>query len=147
MNISNSSSNQRLIPRWLLVVAVIVAIIGFFDATYLTIQGLSNAVPPCAVGDCEQVLTSKFAYVGSVPIAAFGILYYAAVILLLVLFMATQQSRPLRWFWYLSIAGFAASVWLVFAQAVLLKAFCQYCLLSAATSTALFAIGIKTRRI
>jgi uncharacterized membrane protein len=41
-----------------------------------------------------------------------------------------------------SSIGFVFSMWFVFVQAFLLHAFCQYCMLSATTSTTIFIISM-----
>ena len=38
----------------------IVALIGFADASYLTVEHYRNVIPPCTTSGCETVLTSSY---------------------------------------------------------------------------------------
>jgi uncharacterized membrane protein len=44
------------------------------------------------------------------------------------------------------IAMFFVSLWLIYLQAFVIHAFCQFCLLSAAVTTALLVIALLARR-
>ncbi|HYJ89737.1 MAG TPA: vitamin K epoxide reductase family protein, partial [Pyrinomonadaceae bacterium] len=57
--------------------AVIVALVGLADAIYLTIHHYTAEPVPCAItGGCEMVLTSPYAEIAGVPLAAFGAAAY-----------------------------------------------------------------------
>lgn len=139
-------------PR-LPLVAAIVALIGVADSVYLTIQHFSGEQVPCGItGGCERVLTSAYAELFGVPIAAFGAGAYFASFSLAVL--AIYGNR-LMWklFGIQSAVMFLFSAYLTYVQAFVIsnsqvpvaERFCQYCLLSAATSTTLFAIALISR--
>lgn len=124
---------------WLL---VFIAIIGFLDATYLTIEHFRGVVPPCTITlGCEQVTTSGYSTLMRVPVALLGSLYYLSALGVLIWFMKSGNERLLRHFRYLSIIGLVASAYFVYLQVVVIGAICQWCMVSAATSTALFAVS------
>jgi uncharacterized membrane protein len=81
-----------------------------------------------------------------VPVALAGALYYLVLLLLAVSAMEEGTQRLLRRAALLTPLGFLASLWFVFVQAVLLRAFCLYCLFSAAISTTLFGLSIALWR-
>ena len=128
--------------------AVVVAIIGLIDAIYLTIHHYTAEPVPCAItGGCEMVLTSPYAEVSGIPLAAFGAAAYFTAFALAVL---TVYGNPITWklFGALSLLMAAFSGYLVYVQAEYIHAFCQFCLLSAGTSFTLFIlfiISIATR--
>ena len=123
------------------------AIVGFADSAYLTAEHLSGDLPSCSViHGCGEVLTSKYATVGSVPVAAFGASYYVLVIVLMVAFLDTGRRLAIHAAAWLTTGGFLASLYFVYIQAFVLRAFCQYCLLSALTSVGLFVLGIIIMR-
>lgn len=134
----------------------IVAAVGFIDATYLTIEHYMNAIPPCAVGNCEVVLTSVYSVVPgtNIPAALVGALYYLLiVVLVIVLFDLKKDGQNeklrvliLRKMLSITVFGFLASLWFLYLQAFVLHAYCQYCLVSAATSTILFAIAVYSMK-
>jgi len=122
------------------IVAAVIALVGLADALYLTVHHYTAEPVPCSVtGGCETVLTSSYAEAFGLPIAAFGAAAYFAAFSLAV--VAAYQHR-VAWsvFGILATLMAAFSVWLVFLQAVVLNAFCQFCLISAATSIALFMV-------
>ncbi len=72
-NIENNSSTVAKLP----VLAAVVALIGVADAVYLTVHHYTGEKVPCSVvAGCEQVLTSSYAEIAGVPLAAFGALAY-----------------------------------------------------------------------
>lgn len=125
--------------------AAVIAVIGLLDAIYLTINHLTGEPVPCSVtGGCETVLTSAYAEIGGIPIAAFGALAYFTAFSLAIL--AAFGNRKLWFIFGLQVSLMAAfSLWLVYLQAFVIKAFCQFCLISAATSLTLFIIAIVSK--
>lgn len=143
MTLSEISSAETLIPRWLAVAFLVTSALGFLDATYLTVEHYRGVVPPCSiVSGCEAVTTSRYATVSGMPVALLGALYYLTILVLAVAYLDRRQSVWLRLAAYLTFVGLAASVWLVYLQLFVIKAICLYCLFSAATSTILWGLGI-----
>lgn len=123
-------------------IAAVVAIVGLADSIYLTVHHFTSEPVPCSlVEGCEMVLTSQWAEIGGIPLAAFGAAAYFAAFSLAVL-TAFGDSRMWKLFGTQAtlMAGF--SLWLLYVQAFLIKAFCQFCLLSAITSFLLFILFI-----
>ncbi|KXJ98814.1 MAG: Vitamin K epoxide reductase family protein [Acidobacteria bacterium OLB17] len=128
--------------KWLVLAAIVVAIAGLFDSVYLTIHHYTAEPVPCSITEgCEMVLTSAYAEVAGLPLAIFGAGAY-----LFALIFATMAlfGRRGMWLLYGLLATMMAlfSAWLIYVQAALIGAFCQFCLLSAASSTLLFVIFI-----
>jgi uncharacterized membrane protein len=122
--------------------AMIVSVVGIVDAVYLTAHHYSREPVPCdLVSGCETVLTSSYAEIGGVPLAAFGLAAYFAAFCLAVL-AAYGNTRAWTLFGIHTAVMAAVSVWLIYVQAAVLNAFCQFCLLSAATTFTLFALFI-----
>lgn len=126
----------------------VAAIIGFADATYLTAQHIRGVIPPCVVlNNCELVLTSKYALVGPVPVAALGLLYYGTFVVLLIAYVDIRNKRILHWACWLASAGMLASLYFVFVQVFILQALCPYCLLSTLMTLLLFLVSVRIMRI
>lgn len=133
---------------WSYGLAMLVSLVGLVDAMYLTIEHLSGRSVKCTVtAGCSQVLSSSYAAIGGIPTAAFGAMaYFAAFSLATLALFGYRQARPV--FAALATAMMAMSMWLVYLQAVVLKAFCQYCLLSAAMTVVLAGIAVfNSRRV
>lgn len=127
--------------KWLPVVASIVALAGLADSAYLTIKHFTNEPVPCSlIEGCEMVLTSPYAEIGGVPLAALGsVAYFFAFSLA----MLAAFGNRLAWtaFSIQTVLMAAFSVWLLYLQGAVIGAFCQFCLISAATSFVLFIIA------
>ena len=139
----NLNSIKFITAGWLAV-----SLIGFVDATYLTIQHYRGASLDCYVlRDCEEVTTSQYATIGSVPIALLGAIYYLSIILFSAAYLDTKRSRLLTIISILTLLGFLVSVILVYLQIFVIRALCSYCILSALASTLLFVMALVSVRI
>lgn len=135
---------SRVLPKapWLPVVMLAVSLLGFADATYLATKHLTHSVIPCSITlGCETVTNSVYSEIFGIPVALLGSVYYAVVFLLVFASMETGSRTILRYAGLLTGAGLLASAWFVFAQIVLIKAICQWCMASAGTSSILFILG------
>ncbi len=125
---------------------LVLGLIGFADATFLTIKKLSGEVLPCVVtSNCEVVTNSKYATIGPIPISLFGAGYYLLVVIVSIMVLETKNPIWLARLGALTWVGFLFSLYLVYIMAIVLKAYCFYCLVSAGTSIALFIFGMWAR--
>lgn len=125
--------------------AVVFAIIGLGDSIYLTVKHFADEKVPCSlITGCEQVLTSEYAEIYGIPTAAFGAFAYFLAFALALL--AAFGNRKM-WLLYglLTVGMFAFTAWLLYLQGVVIEAFCQFCLLSAITTTVLFIIALASK--
>lgn len=126
------------------VAAVIVALAGLADSVYLTVHHYTTEPLPCSIIEgCEQVLNSQWAEWGGIPLAAFGAAAYF-VAFSLALLTVFGDRRTWRLYGVQATIMAAFSGWLIYVQAALIGAFCQFCLLSAISSIILFAIFIAS---
>ena len=127
--------------------AAVLSLIGLVDALYLTIEHVTGQSVKCTIiSGCSEVLSSPYAVVAGVPLAAIGAAAYFSVFSLATLSafgygFAKTLLRPLV------LAMFLVSLWLVYLQAFVIREFCQYCLLSAAITTLLLVVVIIARRL
>jgi uncharacterized membrane protein len=112
--------------------AALISLVGLAEATYMAVQFLTGETIICAGSTgCFEVLGSRYARVGGIPVAAFGAVAYFAAFSFAI-FTAFGYVRARLFFSVTVWAMFAATLWLLFVQAFLLHAFCRYCLFSAA---------------
>jgi uncharacterized membrane protein len=123
----------------------LLAFIGMVDALYLSMKRNAGPIPCHITHGCTDVLTSKYSAVVGIPLSWFGLGFYVTVFSLAVLKIfedpANPMSFPLKLIFYLSGTGLIVSALLVGVQAFLLKAFCEYCLLSAALVLSIFLLS------
>lgn len=145
----------RALPSSLVIVVLVLALIGFIDATYLSVEHFRGVVPPCTITEgCEEVLTSSYAVVLGIPVALAGSIYYLFIIIGSFVYLeskhiaklAKHNSEVLRLSLFLTVPGFLASLWFVAAQIFIIHSYCAYCLASAIITTALFILMIVILR-
>ncbi len=129
-------------PIGALVAFAVIALLGFADATYLTVQHFMNSLPPCTFGNCELVLTSRYAVIFGVPTALWGALYYFSILVSALLYIDLKKDAFLRTALGLTCVGLGMSLWFLYLQMFVLHAYCQFCLISGGTSLTLFIFAL-----
>lgn len=140
--VENSSNNKVAIIS---IVAALVALVGLADSVYLTVEHYKGELPPCSlVEGCEVVLTSVYAEIYGVPLALVGAVGYFLAFSLAIL---AGFGNRVMWLFFGVQATIMAivSAYLLYIQGVVLEHFCQYCLISAGTSFALFILFVISK--
>lgn len=133
--------------RKFLVAFVILGVLGFADATYLTIEKLTAGTIPCFITTgCDAVNNSEYSTIAGIPVSAFGMAYYVIILLGSIQILLSRQYAYVRFIAWLTVAGLAFTLYLLYLMQFVLQAYCFYCLISAATSTTLFIIGLLARK-
>lgn len=119
--------------RWIIyIAAAVVCLVGLAETTYLAALHLAGAHVVCvAAADCSRVLGSSYAALAGVPLAAVGAAGYFAAFSFATLAAFGYRRAP----FFLALvvtAMFLTTLWLLYLQAFVLHAFCDYCLFSAA---------------
>jgi uncharacterized membrane protein len=142
-----SPAESRQPIAWPYLIVALLALGGLGDSLYLTVQHLTGQTLRCTiVSGCSEVLSSSYSHIGPVPLAALGALAYFTVFSLAILMaFGYRSARPLLA--GLSVIMFLMTLWLLYLQAFVIHHFCQYCLLSAAVTTAVTAIVWGSRII
>ena len=130
--------------------ASVVSLVGLADAIYLAVEHLAGRSVKCTiVSGCSEVLSSQYATFGGIPLALVGAVAYFTVFSLATL-AAFGYKGAGKLLTLLVALMFLTSLWLIYLQAFVIKAFCQFCLLSALVTfvlTALVvAIALRTSR-
>ncbi len=132
---------------WLYAAAALLALLGLADAIYLTVEHVTGQSVRCTIiAGCSEVLSSSYAVVAGIPLAMIGAAAYFTVFSLALLAafgyrIAGTLLTPLI------IAMFLVSLWLIYLQAFVIGAFCQFCLFSAAITSALFVLVLVAWRV
>jgi uncharacterized membrane protein len=148
MSADASATQPQTKIAWVYLIAALISLVGIGDAIYLTVQDLTGQSLRCTViSGCSEVLSSKFAHVGPLPLAAIGAAAYFGFFSLAILAaFGYSFARPLVT--SLVTIMFVFGLWLLYLQAFVIHHFCQYCLLSLAVTTVLTAMiwGAQLRR-
>lgn len=127
------------------VAAALVALAGLADAVYLTIHHYTYEPVPCGEAfDCGAVLASQYAEIAGIPLAVLGaIAYFTAFSLAILAAFGNRLMWKLFGIQVILMAIF--TLYLIYVQGFLIKAFCQYCLISAAVTFTLLIIALVSR--
>jgi uncharacterized membrane protein len=138
----SSATSPGSAQRILCAIAAFIAILGLADSIYLTVEHLTGETVTCIASiGCQDVLGSAYATVGKVPLAAIGALGY--FIAFSAATLAAFGSAHAKTFLVLVVGVMlAVTLWLLYLQAFVLHAFCDYCLLSAAFVSILSGIVV-----
>jgi len=131
----NLSRNHKIVISLFLGLAVA----GFIDATYLSIEHYMGLTPPCTVvNGCEQVTTSIYSTFAGISVAVFGALYYLVVIFSCIHILLSKRHDFFKYVAFLTWAGLGASIYFTSLQVFVIHAYCLFCLTSATISLLLF---------
>lgn len=132
----------RPVPVSLAVSVLVIAVLGFADASYLALEHYRGVIPPCSiVSGCETVLTSPYSLIAGIPVSLLGAIYYLIIAIGVFAYLDTRRSAVLKWTLSLTVFGLIMSLWFIYAQAFIIGAWCLYCLGSAASSITLFILA------
>ena len=134
------------LPKWALIILFSAAIIGFADSAFLTAEHVRGVVPPCSNNGCDTVLTSEYASIGDVPLAAFGMAYYGLVLVLLIAYLDVGDRKLIHALAWLVSAGMLMTLYFIAVQLFILDAICPYCMVSAGMTTLLFGTSLYLMR-
>jgi len=128
----------------------VLSLVGVFLAFFLMASNLGWVPPvPCGSGACGLVQSSKYAWVGPVPVSAIG---FAGYLAMLALSLAGLQSRFVRsraisfLLFAGALAGVLFSAYLTYLEAMVIQAWCRYCVASAILMMLVFAATVPEVR-
>ena len=131
--------------KWLYRVSVILVVIGLIVSIYMTIYKVTSNDALClGSGDCSTVNASRYAEVYGIPVATIGIAGYLAIL------MVHWYERRDKFFekngpmlvFGLALTGFLFTVYLIYVEAAILRAYCPFCLTSQVAMTIIFITSI-----
>ena len=131
--------------KWLYRASVALVVLGLLVSIYMTIYKVTSNNAMClGSGDCSTVNASSYSEVYGIPVAVFGVLGYAAI--LMVLYFENRnrflmQNSTLMIFG-MALTGFLFTVWLIYVEVALLKALCPFCVTSQTAMTIIFIISV-----
>ena len=126
-------------------IAIALAIVGLLVSIYMTIYKLTNNDAMCiGSSGCSEVNASRYSEINGIPVAVLGVIGYAIILALLFLEQRPgffQQNGTLLFFG-VSLLGFLFTLYLIYVEVTLIKAYCPFCLTSQAVMTIIFIISV-----
>jgi len=124
---------------------IALAIIGLLVSVYMTIYKITSNDNMCIGSkDCSVVNASRYSELYGIPVAVFGVVGYA-VILAVLWFERNpgffKQNGTMLLFG-LSLTGFLFTLYLIFLEIALIKAYCPFCITSQAAMTIIFILSV-----
>ncbi len=134
---------MNTIPFSLRSVSLVLLVVAIALSGYLTYEKFSDSNAPCidnGTFDCGTVLNSAYSEIGGIPIALLGLITNLIMLGLLVLETRGQffQQNGLALLFGVNLFAFLFSVYLVYLQAMVIKAYCIWCLSHELVITLLF---------
>jgi uncharacterized membrane protein len=125
--------------------AILFTVIGLLVSIYMTIFKITNNESMC-IGShgCSVVNSSRYSEVNGIPVAVIGVVGYLAILAALLLEQRPgffQQNGTLLFFG-LSLTGFLFTLYLIFVEVALIKAYCPFCITSQIVMTLIFIISV-----
>jgi uncharacterized membrane protein len=131
-------------------VIAVLALGGVFVSAYLTLYKLGYIGQlSCSIGSCETVQMSRWAKFLGLPVAAWGVAYYVAVLATAIAGTLSRftESRRLSAILLVEAAlGFIFTAYLTSLEAFVIHAYCIYCLSSAAIVTLILIASVADYR-
>jgi uncharacterized membrane protein len=125
----------------------VLALLGALDATYLLLGklGITGGYVCSVTGGCELVNTSPYSEFVGIPVAAIGLLGY---LIMFIVALAAIQPRWLADRWPDVVLGLLSgvavpfSLYLTYVELFVLRAVCQWCLVSQVIIIAIFVLAV-----
>lgn len=137
---------------------VLLALVGIFVASYLTLHrfGYIGTLQCSVMGGCETVQASAYAFFPprtlvpwGISVALLGLVGYLVLFGIGMLGLQPRYARSAhvaRALFVLSAGAFAFSLWLTYVEAAILRAWCQWCVVSAILIGFIFLLSLPGLR-
>jgi len=125
--------------------AIALTIIGLLVSIYMTVFKLTSNESMCVGSkDCSVVNASRYSEINGIPVAVVGMVGYAAILAVLLLERRPGffQKNGTMLFFGLSLTGFLFTVYLIFVEIALIKAYCPFCITSQVVMTIIFILSV-----
>jgi uncharacterized membrane protein len=129
-------------------VLIAVAILGAANAVYLAFLAFAGEAPICNfLQGCDVVAASPYSRIAGVPLALFGVFFYLTAAGFGAWGLITPSRISLQLLLVVTALGFALSLYFLYLQAFVIRAFCEYCLFSLFDAAVLFVCALTLSRL
>lgn len=126
-------------------ITIALTLIGLLVSIYMTVYKYTNNESMCiGSAGCSEVNASRYSEINGIPVAVLGVVGYTVILALL--FLEQQpgifQENGAMLFFGVSLLGFLFTLYLIYLEVALIKAYCPFCLTSQAVMTVIFVISV-----
>ncbi len=129
------SRNRRL-------VITVMSVLGIFVAGYLTWSHFSGQPVYCGgSSSCELVNSSRFAFIGSIPVSLIGLAGYVIILALSLIPHKEDRQWPMLLIFGGALVGVMLQWYLFYIEVFVLRAICYWCVTSQTLITLIFLLS------
>ena len=129
--------------------SIALTVIGLLVAAYMTIYAITSNDSMCiGSGDCKTVNNSRYSKIDiaglEIPVAVLGVMGYASILAVLLLeprIGFLEQNGTLAFFG-LSLMGFLFTLYLIYVEIALIRAYCPFCIASQVAIILIFILSV-----
>lgn len=127
-------------------VTIGLTILGLLVSIYMTIYKVTNNESMCiGSSGCSVVNSSGYSEVNGIPVAVVGVVGYLSILVLFYLETRSGffQEYGIMLLFGVTLTGFLFTLWLVYVEVALLKAYCPFCITSQVAMTLIFILTVR----
>ena len=125
---------------------IILSLLGIFVSGYLTWIHYSGEPIYCGGSNsCELVNSSRFAFLGPIPVSLLGLGAYVAILLLSLIPSRTDRQWPAQLVFGLALIGVMFQLYLSYIEVFVLHAICYWCVSSQIIILLIFILSLPRR--
>jgi uncharacterized membrane protein len=128
---------------------IALTVIGLLVAAYMTVYAFTSNDNMCIGSkDCSVVNASRYSKIEilgiEIPVAVLGVAGYAAILAVLLLEnrIAFLQQNGTLVFFALALTGFLFTLYLIYVEVALIRAYCPFCIASQGAMTVIFILSV-----
>lgn len=129
--------------------AIAFTVIGLLVSIYMTIYAITSNDNMCIGSqDCSVVNASRYSKINiaglEIPVAVLGVVGYAAIlgVLLFEKKLDFLQQNGTLVFFGLALTGFLFTLYLIYLEVFLIRAYCPFCIASQSAMTLIFILSV-----
>ena len=124
----------------------VLAVLGILASGYLTYSHFSGEPVYCGgTNSCELVNSSRFAYIGPVPVAVLGLIAYVVILILSLIKSDEERQWPAILTFGVALIGVMFQWYLFYIEVAKLRAICYWCVSSQVFITLIFILALPRR--
>jgi uncharacterized membrane protein len=121
----------------------ILSILGIVVSGYLTYIHYSGEPIFCGgTNSCELVNSSRYAFIGTIPVSALGLLAYIAILILSFIKSDADRQWPAMLTFGLALIGVMFQLYLSYIELFVLHAICYWCVSSQIIILVIFILAL-----